>query len=507
MKKKGIIIGAGVVAVAAVCVIAYAVFGKGKSSDGNPESQVYVDSVADLCGLGSGNGLIDRFSGIVEPQETKDIEVPSDKKVKEVLVEEGDEVKIGDALFVYDTEEMEENLAQAEIDLDRLGNEITQTQEQIEALKKEKANAPADSQLSYTTQINTAENDIKRKEYEQKSKKMEIEKLKNGIANTTVTSEMDGMVKYINSIENPEMDSMTGETKPFMTILANGDFRIKGTVNEQNRSAVSEGMPVLIHSRVDDTTWNGTLVSVDWENAEKSSNMMYYGGGSDEMDSSSNYPFYVELESADGLMLGQHVYIERNDGQEEPREGLWLDTYYIVQEDGGAYVWAADKKERMEKRDVTLGEFDEEMQQYQILDGLTEEDYIAFPDESIKEGDTAVKNVDQTMDMNGMEDMGGSGVEDFDGGSYGEPGVKGMDEELDDGSLMDDGTDSMDLDDEDVYDGDMDGMDDVDLDGADGMGAEDGAEDIDATGMDEFRGEIEDAVGEVDRIEEAGETE
>ena len=49
---------------------------------------------------------------------------------------------------------------------------------------------------------------------------MEIGKLKNSIANAEVTSEIDGVVKSVNSIENPEVNSMTGEAEPFMTVLA-----------------------------------------------------------------------------------------------------------------------------------------------------------------------------------------------------------------------------------------------------------------------------------------------
>lgn len=411
-KKQIIIIGAALVVVAAAGVI-FAVVRKGGSSGSDAGNSIYVDSVAELCGLGSGNGLTDRFSGIVEPQKTWDIQVSSDKTVEEILVKEGDEVKVGDDLFTYNTEEMEDNLAQAEIELDRLANEIAQTNEQIASLKKEKASAGADAQLSYTTQINTAENEVKRNEYEQKSKQMEIEKLKNSIANATVTSELDGVVKSINASGSSDVNSMTGETEAFMTILATGDFRVKGTVNEQNMSAIVEGQAVIVHSRVNDTTWAGTLTSVDLENPEKNDSMMYYSSDG-STDSSSNYPFYVELESAEGLMLGQHVYIEMDYGQNEEREGIWLDSYYIIQEDDKAYVWAANSKDKMEKRSVTLGEFDEEMQQYQIVDGLTEDDYIAFPDESIKEGDNAVKNVDQTSDF---ENMGGD-IQDFDGESY-----------------------------------------------------------------------------------------
>ena len=58
-----------------------------------------------------------------------------------------------------------------------------------------------------------------------------------------------------------------------------------------------------------------------------------YGEGS----GSSNYPFYVELESSEGLLMGQHVYMEMDYGQGEKREdGLWLDEYMIDMTDPDA---------------------------------------------------------------------------------------------------------------------------------------------------------------------------
>ena len=81
-------------------------------------------------------------------------------------------------------------------------------------------------------------------------------------------------------------------------------------------------------------------------------------------------------------MLGQHVYVEKDEGQTENREGLWLTSYYIIQEDGqDPYVWAAGRHDKIEKRKVTLGEYDEKLDQYQITDGLTEDDYIAYPED------------------------------------------------------------------------------------------------------------------------------
>ena len=44
-------------------------------------------------------------------------------------------------------------------------------------------------------------------------------------------------------------------------------------------------------------------------------------------------------------------------------------------------MWSCDDNQKVCKKEISVGEIDEEMLEYQILDGLTENDYIAFPDE------------------------------------------------------------------------------------------------------------------------------
>ena len=89
-----------------------------------------------------------------------------------------------------------------------------------------------------------------------------------------------------------------------------------------------------------------------------------------DTQSASKYPFYVDLDSVDGLILGQHVYIELDQGQEEVKEGLWLYGSYIVQDEDTPYVWAANEKDRLEKRYIELGEYDADMDEYEIVSGL-----------------------------------------------------------------------------------------------------------------------------------------
>lgn len=468
MNKKKLIIGG----TAAGVILAAAIFGfvflKGNSSGSSDSGDlVYVDSVTSIMGLGSGTGQLNRFAGVVEPQKTVTIKQSSDKKVKECYVKEGDEVKKGQKLFVYDTSEAEENLSSKEIEIDRIKMDIETYKSNVATLQKEKASASSEDQLDYTVRIQSAQNNQKKSEYELKSTQQEIEQLKKSIQEAEVTSEIDGVVKSINDSSDDSVGyGGSDDSNAYMTLLSTGHYRIKGTINEQNRTSLNEGDAVIVHSRVDENqTWKGTVSTIDLEHPEDNSDSGYVMSSSSSSDttSSSNYPFYVDLEDDSDLMLGQHVYVEKDEGQTENREGLWLTSYYIIQEDGqDPYVWAAGKHDKIEKRKVTLGEYDEKLDQYQITDGLTEDDYIAYPEDSITEGEKVTKNIedlygsdegsDGDMDnnvdpdvMNGADDgeiIGGSDEGDDAGSASGM--INGADDSMpDEEDYSDDSADSM----------------------------------------------------------------
>ena len=139
---------------------------------------------------------------------------------------------------------------------------------------------------------------------------------------------------------------------------------------------------------------------IDTEKPENSSQSEMYSG-SDSSARATKYPFYVTLETSDGLMLGQHVYIEPGTGVNT--EGLHLMTAYIVDADGKEpYVWVANKKDRLEKRNVKLGAYDEEQDTWEITEGLKETDYIVWPDGECKEGAAVQKN--ENVQAGGMEE-------------------------------------------------------------------------------------------------------
>ena len=62
---------------------------------------------------------------------------------------------------------------------------------------------------------------------------------------------------------------------------------------------------IKIASRTDPSAaWTGTVKLVDYESPSQGSDTdRYYGMSTDSMSASSKYPFYVELDSTDGLIL------------------------------------------------------------------------------------------------------------------------------------------------------------------------------------------------------------
>jgi len=375
------------------------------SSDSGEE--VMVESVADICGLGS-VGLADRFAGIVSPQgETKIKRSTDGSSIAEMLVKVGDSVTTGQVLFKYDTEQTSLNIERAQLELEQLNASVSSMRDEKAALEAEKATVSEELQLSYSIEIRDLEANIQQAGYSITAKSKEIARMQESLKSSEVKSPTDGKIQSIN--ENGGYDDM-GNELPLMTIVQTDGFRVKGYVNETNAYALGEGTSVIIRSRVSEELWYGSVSMIDWDNPVQNTN--YYYGDTDTANS-SRYPFYVELESSDGLMLGQHVYIEPDYGQaaESESNALMLPSYYIADPDGNPFVWAQNGKGKLEKRSLSLGEYNAEMDTYEVLDGLTAEDCIAFPDENLKEGmicvDYASYVPEESVTEAGGADFGG----------------------------------------------------------------------------------------------------
>lgn len=334
---------------------------------------VFVQSVSELAGLG-GIAPSDKFSAMVVSKHTTEVKKDSDKSVAELFVKEGDDVKEGDPLFAYDTDELSLAVEKLTLERDQLTASIENYTNQIAQLEKESKSAWGNSKLQYTIQIQSLQVDLKEAELNSKAKERDVERAQDLLENAVITAPTPGRVQSINESGT---DS-EGNAVAYITIQEAGAYRVKAVLNELQRGGVTEGMRVVMVSRTDSSqTWGGVVQAVDYENPIKNQNN---NGFSDEMSSSSKYPFYVELDSTDGLLMGQHLYLSVESG--ESGAGICIDASFICDAEGSAYVWA-EKRGKLEKRSVTLGQYDDSTNTYPVLEGLTLSDYIAFPDSNL----------------------------------------------------------------------------------------------------------------------------
>ena len=349
----------------------------GLAACGSSGNAVYVQSVKTLAGYG-GIAPGDRFAGIVVSEHVAEIQKDGDKTVGELLVREGDDVTEGQALFHYDTDQLQLTLNKQQLELEQLQASIENYTEQIADLEKARDRVGEASKLQYTIEIQSISVDLKEAELNVKAKETEVKRSEEVLQNAVVVSPVTGRIQ---SISENGTDNY-GNPLPYITIQQAGSYRVKGILGELQRGGIMEGVRLKITSRTDDSQcWYGTVALIDYENPSQGSDYdMYYGNSSDEMTASSKYPFYVELESTEGLILGQHVYMELDAGEEETPAGPAVSSaFFCYNEDGTMYVWA-ESKGKLEKRAVTVGEYNPMTDTYEILEGLTEEDFIAFPD-------------------------------------------------------------------------------------------------------------------------------
>lgn len=343
------------------------------------DTAVYVQSVEVLASMG-GIAPGDRFAGLVVSENVTEITKDSDKTIQELKVREGDDVDVGQELFSYDTEELQLTLDKQRLELEQLNASIENYKEQIAQMEKDRAQAGSSTKLQYTIEIQSTQVDLKEAELNVKTKEAEVKKSEDLLENATVVSPVKGRVQ---SISESGTDNY-GNSLPYITIQQAGSYRIKGTLGELQRGGLIEGDRLKIVSRTnEEDCWAGTVTLVDYENpSQGNNNNMYYGMSTDEMTASSKYPFYVDLDSTEGLILGQHVYMELDAEEEDTAAVSISSAFFCFEEDGTTYVWA-EKRGKLEKRAVTLGEYNPMRDTYEVTEGLTAEDYIAFPDAEI----------------------------------------------------------------------------------------------------------------------------
>ena len=362
--------------IAAALVLALALSGCAKESAKVPVVQVSM--------LASASQSSEKFAGVVVSENAVQIPRDLEKSIKTVHVSVGDEVRTNDKLFSYDSDELSLTLDRQDLDLERLKASIKEKEKQLSDVQKELKNASGDRKTALNIELRQLQADLTQAKYDQEVKKTEIEYTEKMLKNADVFSPIDGTVRKIED----------SSAEAYMVIQQSGAYRVQGTLNEMSMNAgIREGTEVTVISRLDpEQTWQGTVSSVDYNNTvsgdQNGMNGMIGGMGgtmNGNASGSTSYPFYITLQDTAGLLLGQHVYIQI--GAAVPDSGLALvpSSYLLdLTTDPESFEMTAgvltpDAEGKLVRRTVTLGMYDETLDCYEILEGLTAEDFIADP--------------------------------------------------------------------------------------------------------------------------------
>ena len=339
----------------------------GCSSNVNPVAVQRADQL-------SASGVVkERFPGEVVSEASVQVQKDNTKVLEECYVTVGQTVKMGDKLFSYDLDSVKIALEKQQLEVDKMKNEQNSYGDQKRDLEnKLKAAGSSSEKVRLTLEINTLKTQLMETEYQLKAKAKEIAGLQEMLENVDITSPVDGVIQKVDE---------EGESGAYITIQQSGAFKVRGTLNEMSmKSGLTVGSRVKIISRLDSgNTWEGQVISVGNQSQPQDNSM-----DANAQLNSTDYPFFVELQSTEGLLLGQHVYLELV--AEDEMEGLWIPENYLMDMEvnpgdgtASAKVLVAGGNGKLQSVTVGLGQYHETSGCYEVLSGLKADAYVADP--------------------------------------------------------------------------------------------------------------------------------
>ncbi len=246
--------------------------------------------------------------------------------------------------------------------------------------------------------------EIKNYQYELKQNKLDLEKARLALKNSTVLSTVDGVVRTLT-----DLDTAAASNQPFLVVTGAEQYYVTGVLSEGLLGSVQPGDTVTVNSWENGMTYSAQVVSISDYPLEDGANY-YYGTGN---PNSSSYEFVAVLGAEnDTSTLRNGMYVDLTLSVQEGVEadgGLYLDKAYLREDEGGSYVMKVSRENRLEKAYVSTGKTIYSGSYVEIRSGLTTEDYIAFPyGTDVKDGVRAV--LQGTEELPYPEDEPGYGV-------------------------------------------------------------------------------------------------
>lgn len=347
------------------------------------------------------------LSGNVTVNSEQKVYVGKTQSVSEIKVTEGQSVKAGDVLLVYDTtaNELQLQLQKSELELSRVS--IIDAQRELEKLKQTTplediptteapiiatdSDAPKPDEIpdvdvpptreELKNQIAQKEQEIKsmQTQYEIAQVKLQMEELQNSTGE--VLANFDGVVKSVTTA-----DEAASSGNPVLVVSAADGYLVESQIGELAMSTVRVGDTVSMYCYDTGMNYDGTITEISTFPADGYSNY--------NSKVETYYPIKIALNDATDISQNMYMEITLNSGSEDTSGGFYLSKAFMKQEGSNYYVMK-DVDGRLKKTYIKVGN-KTSGDAVLVLGGLTMQDYIAFPylDEAVE----GVKTVQKTTD-------------------------------------------------------------------------------------------------------------
>ena len=209
------------------------------------------------------------------------------------------------------------------------------------------------------------EKEIKDLQFQIKMAEAEYAIKKTEMETGEVRAQIDGTVVSLLSEDEAKMTM-----QPLMKLSGGGGFYMEGSVSELEKENLQIGQEVTVNDWNTGMQYTGTIQSVgDFPTADG-----YWNGMGNP--NASYYPFTVFIDGSADLQEGSYVNVMYSTATTE--QGIYLENPFLRTEQGRSYVYVRGADGKLEQRFVTTGK--SLWGSYtEVLDGLSAEDYIAFP--------------------------------------------------------------------------------------------------------------------------------
>ena len=213
-------------------------------------------------------------------------------------------------------------------------------------------------------------------ELDKKETELKIEAGQKAMAEGQVKAAMDGVVRTAGDPLNPPTDGSA-----FLTVTGTEGLYVRGGISELMLDQIHVGDSVSVLSWESGEMFQAVIKSISPYPDTSGMFGGYYDGSS-----ASTYPFTAVIEGGSrNLSNMEWVQIQLRGQSMNQKDGLFLWKAFIRDENGRKYVWKMGEDERLHKQYIEAGTLSNDA--YEVLSGLTEDDYVAFPyGKAVKEG-------------------------------------------------------------------------------------------------------------------------